>query len=102
MCRAGMRRKKEEQVHEIKTDMRPVRCPEFGRKILDAGTDTKMQFITPVTDRDLPDSCGNTTVPILAYLAAWIRKIPRKCRYFPISITVEKDYGKKQDLLSQG
>lgn len=48
-----MRRKKEEQGHEIKTNMRPVRCPKCGRKILDAGTDTKMQFISPVTNRNL-------------------------------------------------
>lgn len=50
----GMRRKKEEQGHEIKTGMRPVRCPECGRKILDVGIDTKMQFVTPVMDRN-PD-----------------------------------------------
>ncbi|MDO4306939.1 MAG: hypothetical protein Q4C77_08895 [Eubacteriales bacterium] len=50
----SMRRKKEEQGHEIKTNMRPVRCPKCGQKIMDAKIDTKMQFITPVTDRN-PD-----------------------------------------------
>lgn len=31
--------------------MRPVHCPKCGRRIMDAGIDTKMQFITPVKDR---------------------------------------------------
>lgn len=47
----NMRRKKEEQKHEIKINMRPVRCPECGRKIMDVWIDTKMQFITPTTGR---------------------------------------------------
>lgn len=46
-----MRRKKEEQGHEIKTNMRPVRCPECGWKVMDVGIDTKMQFITPTMGR---------------------------------------------------
>ena len=46
-----MRRKKEEQNHEIKTKLRPVRCPKCGHRIMDVGIDTRMQFFTPVTDR---------------------------------------------------
>lgn len=46
-----MRRKKEERIHEIKKGMRPVRCPKCGQRIMDAGIDTKVQFIAPVTGR---------------------------------------------------
>ncbi|MCI8694060.1 MAG: hypothetical protein HFH91_15290 [Lachnospiraceae bacterium] len=46
-----MRRKKEEQRHEIKTGMRPVHCPKCGKRVMDAGIDTKMQFIAPVKSR---------------------------------------------------
>ncbi len=31
--------------------MRPVRCPKCGQRLMDAGFDTKVQFITPETDR---------------------------------------------------
>lgn len=47
----SMRRKKEEQRHEIKTKMHPVRCPECGRKIMDVGIDTKIQFIPQAAGR---------------------------------------------------
>ncbi|MCM1008159.1 MAG: hypothetical protein NC485_09550 [Ruminococcus flavefaciens] len=46
-----MRRKKEEQRHEIKTGMRPVHCPKCGKRVMDAGIDTKMQFIAPEKGR---------------------------------------------------
>lgn len=46
-----MRRKKEESTHEINTRMRPVRCPKCGQRLMDAGFDTRVQFITPETDR---------------------------------------------------
>lgn len=62
----SMRRKKEEQKHEIKINMRPVRCPECGRKIMDVWIDTKMQFITPTTGRypDFMIKCRHCGVEI--------------------------------------
>lgn len=46
-----MRRKKEERNDEIKRYLRPVRCPECGGRIMDAGIDTKVQFFTPAKNR---------------------------------------------------
>lgn len=43
--------KKEEWKHEIKQCMRPLRCPKCGGRIMDAGIDTKVQFITPSMGR---------------------------------------------------
>lgn len=54
-------RKKEEQRHEIKSSMRPVRCPKCGQKIMDVKADAKMQLIAPMTERN-PDfimRCGH-------------------------------------------
>lgn len=46
-----MRRKKEEHNDEIKKNMRPVRCPECGGRMMDAGIDTNVQFYTPAKGR---------------------------------------------------
>lgn len=46
-----MRRKKEEHNDEIKKNMRPIRCPECGGRMMDAGIDTNVQFYTPAKDR---------------------------------------------------
>ncbi|WP_390439043.1 hypothetical protein [Lactonifactor longoviformis] len=56
-----MRRKKEERYDEIKRNMRPVRCPECGSRLMDAGADTKVQFFTPAKGRypDFVIKCGH-------------------------------------------
>lgn len=46
-----MRHKKEDQYHEMKINIRPVRYPKCGRKIMDAGTDTLIRLISPTLDR---------------------------------------------------
>lgn len=56
-----MRRKKEEQRHEIKADMHPVYCPKCGWKLLDAAKGTKTQTTIPYKGRypDLYVKCGH-------------------------------------------
>lgn len=56
-----MRRKKEEQRHEIKSGMRPVYCPKCGWKLLDAVKGTKTQIMIPHKGRypDLCMKCGH-------------------------------------------
>lgn len=61
-----MRRKKEEQAHELKKKRRHVRCPKCGWRLMDAALDTKTQLITPVEGR-YPDyivKCGHCGVEI--------------------------------------
>jgi len=56
-----MRRKKEAQTNGLKKIMRPVCCPQCGRRIMDAVSGTKTQMITPKKGRypDFIIKCGH-------------------------------------------
>lgn len=56
-----MRRKKEDHTYGLKRNMRPVRCPQCGRRIMDAVEGTKAQLLTPAQGRypDFIVKCGH-------------------------------------------
>ncbi len=56
-----MRRKKEAQANELNREMRPVRCPQCGCRMMDAVNGTKTQLLTPESDHrpDFVVKCRN-------------------------------------------
>lgn len=61
-CISVMRgRKKEGESHVLKGKRRPIRCPQCGRRLMDAFHTTKTRFIIP-TEGQYPDfyiKCGH-------------------------------------------